>query len=123
MKTFQVDNLNKMSEELKEFSQFLKSSGIDDDAIFFSRLVSCELITNVIKHGGESASFSGLIHDDKIEICISASSFKDLNLNRSIPDIFAESGRGLYILRTVSESIERGDNGEIIVFIKRNQSV
>ncbi len=51
--TFKVDNLKNMNAELKSFADFLRLSGADDDDIFASKLVSCELITNVIRHGGD----------------------------------------------------------------------
>ncbi len=52
MITFKVDNLKNMNSELRAFADFLKLNAICDDDVFASRLVSCELITNVIRHGG-----------------------------------------------------------------------
>ena len=102
MISFKVDNLKNMGANVKTFVDFLRLSGADDEDIFASKLVTCELITNVIRHGGDEAEFTGL------------------DVARPAPDVFAESGRGLYIIRSICSRIERGDSGEIKVIIRRH---
>ena len=120
MITFRVDDLKNMHAELKAFTEFLRSSGVGDDDIFSSKLVSCELITNVIRHGGDEAKFSGFVCGDEIVITVSAESLKGLELKAGMPDVFAESGRGLYIVKSICCGIERGDDGAIKATIKRH---
>ena len=120
MISFKVDSLKNMSSQLQTFTEFLRLSGADDEDIFASKLVSCELITNVIRHGGDSAEFSGSLSGDTIIITVTAESFKGLDITRPAPDVFAESGRGLYIVKSICSDIERGERGEIKVVIKRN---
>ncbi|MDE6598237.1 MAG: ATP-binding protein, partial [Clostridia bacterium] len=120
MITFKVDNLKLMHDSLNTFTEFLKTSGADEDDIFASKLVSCELITNVIRHGGDEAEFTGSLSGDKIFITVAAESLKGVDVSGKAPDVFAESGRGLYIVKCFSYGeIERGDGGEIKVVIKR----
>ncbi len=76
MVTFKVDDLKEMKSELKNFTDFLRASCVADDDIFASKLVSCELITNVIRHGGEPAEFVGEIIGGKICIARSRASFQ-----------------------------------------------
>lgn len=119
---FKVDNLKNMNAQLKEFSEFLRSFGISDEDVFFSRLVSCELLANVIRHGGEAAEFCGELLSDRIAVTVKAQSQKDIDLEPVRPDVFAESGRGLYIINEVSlNGIERGENGELRVYIRRTK--
>ena len=120
MITFKVDNLKNMNAELKSFADFLRLSGADDDDISASKLVSCELITNVIRHGGDEAEFTGTLSGDTIMITVTAESFKELDICRPAPDVFAESGRGLYIIKSICSDIERGERGEIKVIIRRH---
>ncbi len=121
MITFKVDNLKLMHDSLNAFTDFLRLSGADDDDIFASKLVSCELITNVIRHGGDEAEFTGNLSADKIFITVAAESLKCVDVSGNAPDVFAESGRGLYIVKCFSDGeIERGDGGEIKVVIKRH---
>ena len=120
MINFKVDNLKNMGSQLKTFVDFLRLSGADDEDIFASKLVSCELITNVIRHGGDEAVFSGSLSGDTITIIVTAESFKGLDISRPAPDVFAESGRGLYIIKSICSDIERGERGEIKVIIRRH---
>ncbi len=120
MITFKVDNLKNMKSELKAFAEFLRVSGVADDDIFAGKLVSCELITNVIRHGGDAAEFTGTLSGDRIIITVSSESMKGLEITPAVPDVFAESGRGLYIVKSLcTGEIERGEDGEIRVCIKR----
>lgn len=121
MITFKVDNLKNMKSELKAFADFLRVSGAADDDIFASKLVSCELITNVIRHGGDEAEFTGTLTGDRIIITVTAESLKGIDLHASVPDVFAESGRGLYIVRSLcTGEIERTESGEVRVYIQRH---
>lgn len=118
MITFKVDDLKEMSKSLKSFAEFLRTSGVAEEDIFASRLVSSELISNVIIHGGQAAEFIGKVSDGKICIDVLSPSFKGVNLTPPKPDPLAESGRGLYIIRQVClGEIERRDDG-IRVFIE-----
>ena len=120
MISFKIDNLKNMGPHLKTFADFLRLAGADDEDIFASKLVSCELITNVIRHGGDQAEFTGSLSKDTIVISVTAESFKNLDLSRPAPDVFAESGRGLYIIQSICSNIERGERGEIKVLIRRH---
>ncbi|MDE7453243.1 MAG: ATP-binding protein [Clostridia bacterium] len=119
MINFKVDNLKTMRKQLEKFTDFLTESEVCEDDVFASKLVSCELLTNVIRHGGDEAEFCGQLLDGGIKITVSAESLKGVDINGEPPDVFAESGRGLYIVKVFSTSIERGTAGEISVLIKR----
>lgn len=117
---FKVDNLKNMNIELGAFIDFLRSQNISDEDVFLSRLVSCELISNVIRHGGDAAEFKGELMVDKISITVTAQSQSGINLTPAKPSVLAEGGRGLYIINAVSmNGIERGEGGELRVYIKR----
>lgn len=107
MVNFKVDDLKKMNIGLKAFAEFLRGQGVCDDDIFAGKLVSCELITNVILHGGEAAEFTGNVKGGRIIITVSADSLSGIELCRSVPDVFAESGRGLYIINSICNGLQR----------------
>lgn len=118
MITFKVDNLINMNALLQDFIEFLESENVAEDAVFDSRLVSCELITNVIRHCGEIACFRGGIDGDKIVIGVSSRSSGGIPVKPVLPDVFAESGRGLYIVNTICNGDMRVEGNEICVKIK-----
>lgn len=123
MISFKVENLKNMNAQLKCFLDFLRSVNVSEDDVFYCRLVSCELIANVIRHGGEAADFRGELLSDKISITVTADSQENVDLNPALPDVFAENGRGLYIINAVSvDGINRGERGELKVYIKRTRA-
>ena len=67
---FKVDNLNMMRKKLEAFTDFLTEQQVCEDDVFASKLVSCELLTNVIRHGGDEADFKGQLSDAEIRIKI-----------------------------------------------------
>lgn len=120
MITFRVDNLKNMNDCLKPFLEFLRSFGVTDDDVFDSRLVSCELITNVIRHLGETANFEGGVNADNIVICVSSENTDGTKVAATLPDVFAESGRGFYIVKTICSGNVFSDGCSVKVYIKRH---
>ena len=112
MYTFRVDDLSKMNESLRGFAEFLREEQVSERDAFFCRLVSCELISNVIRHGSEAADFTGEIDGGKVIITVLASSLDGVGLDPHLPDVLAENGRGMYIVKNVcSGEIERLNGG------------
>jgi hypothetical protein len=119
MITFEVDNLINMNCALQNFIDYLKGLNVKEDELFDCRLVSCELITNVIRHCGETASFKGAMRGNNIVISVSSKSSEGVEIVPTLPDVFAESGRGLYIVNAISDGHIKVVGNEIRVVIKR----
>jgi anti-sigma regulatory factor (Ser/Thr protein kinase) len=118
MITFEVDNLINMNGELQTFVDYLKKKDIQEDEIFDCRLVSCELITNVVRHCGEVAHFKARMSGNNIIISVSSKSSQGVVITPTLPDVFAESGRGLYIINAISGGDIKVVGNEIRVVIK-----
>ncbi len=101
MMTFKVDNLKDMHSSLQNFVDYLRACGVDEDDVFYGRLVGCELVANVIRHCGVMARFCGGVEGDDIVITVSSDSAKSFKLCPDLPDAMSESGRGLYIVNVV----------------------
>jgi anti-sigma regulatory factor (Ser/Thr protein kinase) len=101
MITFEVDNLINMNVALQDFLNYLTQKNVSEDEVFDCRLVSCELITNVIRHCGESAYFKGSLRGGKVFISVSSKNTEGLEIKPKLPDVFSESGRGLYIINAI----------------------
>ena len=114
---FKVDNLNEMSAALASLAEELRARQLCDDDVFASRLVSCELLTNVIRHSGEEAELVAELFSERIVITVIAKGLDGVNINTKVPDVFAESGRGLYIIRCFGE-ISPAAEGGLTVCIK-----
>ena len=120
MITFRVDNLKNMNACLKPFLDYLRSVDVDDDDVFDSRLVSCELISNVLKHLGETANFEGAVNGEDIVITVSSESTDGTKMCAKLPDVFSESGRGLYIIKAICDHIS-ADGCSVRVSIRRHK--
>lgn len=117
MITFEIDDIKEMNAELWRFIEYLEGSGVDADSVFDSRLVSCELITNVLRHCGGSALFSGILSDGEITITVCSSSPTGKISVPDLPEVFAESGRGLYIVNAISGGNVKIAGGNVTVKI------
>ena len=119
MVTFKVDDLKQMNERLRAFADYLRSESVKEEDVFASRIVSCELISNVIIHGGGCADFCGELLSDFIKIAVNAAGFDGVNISPPMPDVLAENGRGMYIVRSICTLVEKTDTG-IRVLVKRH---
>ncbi len=115
---FEVDDIRNMNAFLKIFSDYLEERNVDADRIFDSRLVSCELISNVLKHCGEPARFSGYLSSDGVVINVESEKSFGALPPPTLPEVFAESGRGLYIINAVSGGNVTVCGNKITVIIK-----
>lgn len=116
---FAVDGINQMNGELNRFVEYLRAAMVDDDAVFYSRLVSCELITNVLRHCKGVARFRAELSEGGVTITVCASSPHGVIVIPTLPDVLAESGRGLYIVNEVSGGNVKIVGGNVTVVIKR----
>lgn len=112
---FEVDDIRNMNAELAQFLDYLQELGVDEDALFDSRLVSCELITNVLRHCGGSACFSGTFDNGEIVITVCASKPSGKICVPDLPSALAEGGRGLYIVNAVSGGNVKISGGNVTV--------
>ncbi len=121
MISFKVDDISNMNAALKEFLDYLEGENVDDDAVFDSRLVSCELITNVLRHCGGTACFSGVLNESGVVISVCATRPAGEISIPSLPCVLAEGGRGLYIVNSVSGGNVVISGGKVTVTIKRKE--
>ena len=119
MISFKVDDLREMNASLKKFLDYLESENVDADCVFDSRLVSCELISNVLKHCGEAAYFNGTLTCEEVVIDVRSERSMGVIPKSTLPEALAESGRGLYIVNAVSGGNVSINGNKVTVIIKR----
>ena len=77
--------------------------GVSDERAFDSKLVACELLANELKHAESETELFSEIKDGHIELKIfSRKPFKTPK-NIVCSDMFAESGRGLFLVNELCE--------------------
>ena len=116
---FEVKNYAAMQDAISQFCRFLVSENVSSESVFDSRLVANELVSNVLRHSDGEAKLHGEVKDGFVELVIvSTKKFVPPETPRC-SDVYAEHGRGLYLVDSVcTERITTPDGG-ILVRIKR----
>ncbi len=114
---FEINNFETMQTAISTFCRFLIERGLPPERIFDSKLVASELLSNVLKHSNGVARLKGEINEDFIEISVwSSTAFVPPKVSHC-SDIYAENGRGLFLIDHICEK-RTTKNGEIIVQIR-----
>lgn len=117
---FELKDYEMLKKAMNELCSFLESFNVSEESIFNSKLVTSELVSNVFQHAGEIAFLSGEIVDGKICIQVKSKNAYRPPEECVCSDVYAESGRGLYIVDRVSERRSFTRDGAICVVVKTN---
>ncbi len=99
-----IEDYKSMRGALEEMCRTLRTvPGMTETALFDSRLIATELLSNVLRHGGGRALFAFACEGGEVRITV-----RDENKFRppetSEPaTVTAESGRGLFLVDALSE--------------------
>lgn len=116
---FEIGDFNALRAALHEMCLRFSAEKIPEEAVFQSRLVADELLSNVLQHGGGKAFFSVVREGETIAITVrGASGFRPPEKSNIPADLFAERGRGLYLVDAFCESREYSEKDGIRVLIK-----
>ena len=115
---FEIDNFNALREALNRLSTGLLEQDVPQDAVYDSKLVASELVTNALRHGGGKAFFSVIIEENAISLSVrSVDSFRPPDKS-ILSGSESEHGRGLYIVDTIVETRRYSEEGGTSVVIR-----
>ena len=69
---FEIENYLALRKAMDEFCDFLLAEQVEKERVFDSKLAVYELIGNVLKHSGGSATLHGEIVEERIRLKIVA---------------------------------------------------
>lgn len=118
---FEIDDLSMMGQNVKIFTRYLEEGGADADTVFDSKLVISELVTNVLRHCGCAARFTGEFVGGIVTITVNSAQPTGKIAIPTLPDVLSEGGRGLYIINAVSDGNVEIDGGSVTVRLKSKQ--
>lgn len=107
-----------MKEAMKKLCDFLAESDIPDGCVFDSKLVASELMSNILRHSNGIASLESEIRGEFIELKVHSSVRFCPPEKSRCSDVFAENGRGLFIVDNVCAERSFTEDGSIKVLIK-----
>lgn len=117
---FELENYKMLEGALKEISAFLKSMGLSEDSVFDSKLVVTELVTNVFQHSTGAAYVEGELDGDTVKIKVRSSTSFVPPEKSLCSGVLEESGRGLFLIDSVSEERSCSPDGAVCVRLKVN---
>ncbi len=115
---FEIKDYQTMQKSIADFCRFLTDFGLSAETIFDCRLVANELIGNVLRHARGNADLQGCIEDGFVVLTVRSSSKFIPPKISSCSDVYAEHGRGLFLVDSVCAERISMENGDILVRIK-----
>ncbi len=113
---FEIDDYNALREALQKMSLALRE--LSEETVFNSKLVATELLSNVLQHGGGRAIFRVEKTGDEIRICVQSENKYRPPEKSVCADLYAERGRGLFLVDAYCERRTYSDEDGITVFLK-----
>ena len=115
----EVQSCEALQSVMDRVTQFLTERKIPEDRIFDGKLVVCELVSNVFKHGtGGTASVSVSVADGFIQMKIGSNDGYRPPSSSKCADVLSEHGRGLFLIDNVCAERKYMPDGSIVVLIK-----
>ena len=116
---FFIDEYDGLKVAVTKLCEYLVDNGASQDATFNCRLAVTELVGNVLKHGDAKATLSIEIDEESILLTVSSSQvFKPPKISRC-SNVYAEHGRGLFLVDCISTERTFTREGAITVRIKK----
>ena len=115
VKVFQVKDLNALQAALDGLCQFLAEWKVDKEKAFDCKLVATELLGNVLRHGTGKARFRVEISKECVELRVLTQDAFLPPENSVKADVYAEHGRGLYLIDSVcKERVQSKEDGILV---------
>jgi anti-sigma regulatory factor (Ser/Thr protein kinase) len=100
---FKVNSYTDLQAALERMCDGLLAQGMTKDSVFDCKLVACELLGNALKYGGGEASLLLQVQEQMVVLKVASASFFALPEQITCSHLFAESGRGLFLVNTLCE--------------------
>ena len=115
---FEVNNLSSMHETIRALCHYLQEQSVPADLVFDSKLVASELLGNVLRHTNGGAKVKGEIKDGYFHLHIfSDVTYQPPTITKNA-DVYAEHGRGLFLIDSVCVERTVDEQGAIWVKMK-----
>ncbi len=115
---FKVENYQTLRRVVEDVSSFLLERDVPTERVFDSRLVMSELVGNVLRHSKGIATLGVELNEGFVELHVySEIPFSPPAFSRKA-DVYAENGRGLFLVDSVSTERRTTAEGGILVRIK-----
>ncbi len=113
-----IKKLNDLSTLSAELSEYLRVKGETDKEIFYDiKLAIFELAGNILQHSKSAAEVSVELDCDRVYINVVGGNCFDCKTVYNQPDIRADHGRGIFIVKSIAESLNYYQNGKTVLAV------
>ena len=113
-----IDDRTALKGAMQQLTDFLRAVSASEEGVFHSKLVVSELVGNVFRHSEGGASVSLERTGEFVRLTVRATKPFYPPEKSTLSDVYAENGRGLFIVDSVCEERTTTPDGEISVRIK-----
>ncbi|MBQ8885567.1 MAG: ATP-binding protein [Clostridia bacterium] len=110
----EVKNFKGLEETKGQLCAFLAESRVSEEHAFNCKLVVSELVGNVLRHSDGTAFVEWRLNGAFVELVICSSTRYIPPKVSRLSDVYAESGRGLYLVDAVCEERIEVEGGVLV---------
>ena len=118
VKLFQVKDCASLQTTLDEFCRALAEWRISQEKIFDCKLIACELVGNVLKYANGQAGLRVELLEGGVRIKALSETYFALPENIVCSGLYAESGRGLFLVNSLCEGQIAAEKDGITAVVK-----
>lgn len=115
---YEIINYETLRLAVDGLCDFLFAQEIAPERVFDSRLIAYELLGNVLKHADGNAKLDFGLTPEFVELKIVTAEVFFPAKKETCSDVYAESGRGLFLVDRLAERFIT-DDGVLLIRIKR----
>ncbi len=117
---FIIENFQTMHAALKEMCADFMRESVSEEAVFNSKLVASELLSNVLQHGGARAFFRVILTQDRIILFVRGENDFCPPKESVCASVDDACGRGLYLVDALCMQRDYSKENGIRVELRRS---
>ena len=119
MRKYQIIDAATLRRAIEDAHSFLADIGLDETCLFYSKLVFNELASNAVKHTQAGGEVGIIILEERVEITLLGDEPFRMPKASVCADVYAEGGRGLFLIDSVCAQREELEKGVKIVLERK----
>lgn len=115
--TYEIIDYESLRRAVDALCAFLSEENVSSDCVFDSKLVAYEVLGNVLKHAKGNATFAFALANGFVELTVLSEENGCPCEKGRCSGVYAESGRGLFLVDSVAER-STSEDGRMRIRIK-----
>lgn len=117
---YSIDSYERLKTAVADFCAYLVENKVANDSIFDCRLVVNELVGNILKHEQSTAFLSVQVTETEVVLSVRSENGYTPPVVSRCSGVYAENGRGLFLVDSVSVTRTVSQENGITVRVKKS---